>query len=182
MPSSTSAPSERLTQEPKVGVHLLQDDGQFPNNDKLPLLVYQGALKLLQANPAATIEALFRENRWGGSWRNGVYGFHHYHSTAHEVLGVYGGWARVQLGGEQGVVLSIECGDVVIIPAGVAHKNVEASAEFVVVGAYPLQQRPDMKYGKPGERPQADESIARIPLPQGDPVYGAQGPLADHWF
>lgn len=180
--SSTNLHAKDLIQEPRVGVHLLRDDGVYPNNDRLPLLVYQGALRLEQGNPASAIEALFRENLWGGSWRNGVYGFHHYHSTAHEVLGVYGGRARIQLGGEQGIVLSIERGDVVIIPAGVAHKNLGASSDFFVVGAYPRGQRPDMNYGKPGERPRADENAARVPLPQADPVYAARGLLADQWF
>lgn len=179
---SLSAHPEYLIQEPEVGVHLLRDDGVYPNNERLPLLAYQGALRLPQRNPAASIEVLFRENQWGGSWRNGVYGFHHYHSTAHEVLGVYGGQASVQLGGEQGIVLSIERGDVVIIPAGVAHKNLGASSDFAVVGAYPLGQHPDMKCGKPGERPQADQRIALVPLPQADPVYAAQGSLAVYWF
>jgi uncharacterized protein YjlB len=173
---------EQLIRKSRVGIHLLRDDGAYPNNEKLPLLVYQSVLELPQANPAAAIEVLFQENLWGGLWRNGVYGFHHYHSTAHEVLGVYGGRARVQLGGEQGIVLEVDRGDVVIIPAGVAHKNLGASPDFRVVGAYPLGQHPDMNYGEPGERPQADEHIARVPLPQADPVFAAKGLQMGHWF
>jgi uncharacterized protein YjlB len=139
----------------------LKDDGSFPNNEWLPLLVYQGALALPQSNPAAMVEDLFESNGWNGSWRNGIYEFHHYHSTAHEVLGIYSGSAKVQLGGENGITLAVRRGDVVIIPAGVAHKNLGADSNFRVVGAYPLGQSPDMCYGKTGERPQADDHISR---------------------
>ena len=161
--------------------HLLRDDGTFPNNAKLPLLVYQGALVLGRNNPASIVEDLFESNGWSGSWRNGIYSYHHYHSTAHEVLGVYSGSAKVQLGGENGVTLTVCRADVVIIPAGVAHKNLGASTDFRVVGAYPQGQRPDLCYGKTGERPRTDDNIARVPAPQMDPFYGADGPMKKHW-
>jgi uncharacterized protein YjlB len=180
--SHLDARYEDLGETPQVVHHTLKDDGTYPNNENLPLLVYQGALKLPERNPAAMFEALFEANQWGGSWRDGIYGYHHYHSTAHEVLGVYSGTAQVQLGGEKGVVLSISPGDVVIIPAGVAHKNLGASQDFRVVGAYPRGQSWDMNYGKPGERPRADQNIARVALPKSDPVYGTSGPLIDYWF
>lgn len=172
---------KNVLQPPQVAVHSLKDDGIYPNNGVLPLLAFKGAVALPEADPATVFEALFRANQWGGSWRNGVYGYHHYHSTAHEVLGVYGGTARVQFGGEQGVVLSVSAGDAVVIPAGVAHKKLGASRDFRVVGAYPRGQRWDMCYGQPGERPRADENIARVALPGADPVYGSTGPLIEHW-
>jgi uncharacterized protein YjlB len=165
---------------PRVLAQRLKDDGVIPNS-KLPLLIYEGALKLTDRNPAALIEQLFQANRWGGSWRNGIYPYHHYHSTTHEVLAVFSGAATVQFGGEQGVTQTVAAGDVVIIPAGVAHKNLGASADFAVVGAYPAGRYYDMRYGKPSERPQADEIIARVPLPEADPVYGPNGPLFEHW-
>ena len=68
-----------------------------------------------------------------------------------------------------------------IIPAGVGHKNLGASQDFAVVGAYPARQHWDMCHGKPGERPKADKNIARVPLPEADPVYGPNGPLVDKW-
>ena len=104
--NNLSPPDDRfkgVIQTPRVAVHQLKDDGTIPNNDKLPLLVYQGALSLPDQNPAAVVEALFRANQWGGSWRDGIYGFHHYHSTAHEVLAICRGKAKVQLGGENGI-------------------------------------------------------------------------------
>jgi uncharacterized protein YjlB len=170
-----------VLQAPQVAAHSLKDDGVYPNNSMLPLVVLQGALASSEGDPAAVFEALFAANHWGGSWRNGVYGFHHYHSTAHEVLGVYGGTAQVQFGGERGVVLKVSLGDVVVIPAGVAHKNLGASHDFRVVGAYPRGQRWDMCYGKSGERPRADQNIARVPVPEADPVYGTDGPLIKYW-
>jgi uncharacterized protein YjlB len=171
-----------VIQTPQVTAHLLKDDGVIPNNDKLPLLVYQAALKLPDDDPGAICEAIFAANRWGGFWRNGIYPYHHYHSTAHEVLGICRGKARVQFGGEKGVILSVNRGDVVVIPAGVAHKNLAASPDLLVVGAYPPGQRWDLCYGKAGERPQALQNIVGVALPPTDPVYGTQGPLIDHWL
>jgi uncharacterized protein YjlB len=159
---------------------VLADDGTFPNSP-LPLVVFPGAIALAGEDPARTIERTFSAHGWGGGWRNGIYGFHHYHSSAHEVLGVYRGSARVQLGGERGIALHIAAGDVVVIPAGVAHKNLGASLDLAVVGAYPDGQRVDMNYGKAGERPGADTRIAGVALPRMDPVHGADGPLLALW-
>lgn len=123
-----------VIQTVQVAYHALKDDGTIPNNEKLPLLVYQAALKLPEDDPAAICETLFAANGWRGSWRNGIYSFHHYHSSAHEVLGICRGNARVQFGGEPGVILSVRRGDVVVIPAGVGHKNLGASQDLWVVG------------------------------------------------
>lgn len=166
----------------KIVVQTLTDDGVFPNHAQLPLIVYREAVALPDGDPAVGFEDLFEANHWPPAWRYGVFGYHHYHSTAHEVLGIFRGHATVQFGGERGVVLSVAKGDAVIIPAGVAHKNLACSRDFCAVGAYPAGQRPDMRYGKRGERPQADANIARVPLPQADPLFGAQGALMTQWL
>jgi uncharacterized protein YjlB len=166
---------------PEVVQHRLEDAGTFPNNERLPLLAYKGALELPERDPAALIEDLFQAHGWSGAWRDGIYGFHHYHSTSHEVLGVYQGSARVQFGGDQGVVLAVERGDVVVIPAGVAHKNLGSSHDLGVVGAYAHGRDWDMNYGKPDERPQADDQIAQVPMPEMDPILGQGGPLTKAW-
>jgi uncharacterized protein YjlB len=165
---------------PQVLAHALQDDGRIPNS-KLPLLIYQNAVKLPAHEPASVFKQLFDANHWDETWRNGIYTYHHYHSTAHEVLGVFSGSATVQFGGEHGITQKLRSGDVVIIPAGVAHKNMGASTDFGVVGAYPQGQHYDMCYGAPAERPKADENIARVEPPKADPVYGTDGPLFGHW-
>lgn len=165
----------------EIVTKLLVDDGTFPNNGKLPLLIYKNAISIPDQNPAVTIERVFHNNGWGGSWRNGIYSYHHYHSTAHEVLGISSGKVAVQLGGPDGLTIVGLAGDVIIIPAGVAHKNLGSSDDFRCVGAYPPKQSWDMNYGKPGERPKADQNIAKVPLPTTDPVYGNNGHLMSEW-
>jgi uncharacterized protein YjlB len=164
--------------------HFLSGDKLFPNNEALPLLLYKNALMLeknADAN-ATDIEKLFRKNDWKNSWRDGIYDYHHYHSTAHEVMGVYSGSAKVNFGGTQGLMLELTKGDVIIIPAGVAHKCIQSTDDFKCVGAYPSGQEYDMNYGEPGERPKADENIANTPLPTHDPVFGKQGPMEKWWM
>jgi uncharacterized protein YjlB len=167
--------------EVAASAHLFTDDGSIPNNPALPFLVYAGALDLSRADPAAICEAVFAANDWGGSWRNGIYPFAHYHSTAHEVLGICRGGARVRFGGGTGIELTVRTGDVVVIPAGVGHQNLGAGPDLLVVGAYPPGQRFDLCRGRPEERSRALESIARVPLPATDPLYGTHGPLLEHW-
>jgi uncharacterized protein YjlB len=158
------------------------DDGVIPNNPILPFLVYPEALDLPGDDPAAACEVVFERNGWSGSWRDGIYPFAHYHSTAHEVLGVCRGEARVRFGGNAGVIVTVRAGDVVVIPAGVGHHNLGASGDFLVVGAYPRGQSWDLRRGLAEERPQVLDNIARVPLPAADPVYGADGPLVKHWL
>ena len=166
----------RIYSSENVDYIWLHDDGIFPNNPRFPLLKYGNAVPIQGPDPAALFESLFNDNSWVGSWRNGVYGMHHYHSSAHEVLGVYSGSALLQFGGEQGIRVEVKAGDVAVIPAGVAHKRVHSSDDFRVVGAYPEGQVWDMCYGREGERPRADHAIASVPLPRTDPVYGDTGP------
>ena len=87
----------------------------------------------------------------------------------------------MQFGGENGPKLGVEAGDVVLIPAGVAHRNHSCSQDFRVVGAYPPGQSWDMNYGKEAERPAADQNIRQVPVPDTDPVYGDKGPLMEFW-
>jgi uncharacterized protein YjlB len=167
--------------QPEVSTHLIVERGVFPNNDRLPLLVFKGAFQFDTKLDPDLIEKAFAENAWRGSWRNGLYPFHHYHSTAHEVLGVYSGSVRVEFGGEDGLIIAAGAGDVLVLPAGLCHKNLWSSHDFRVLGAYPAGTTWDMNYGKKGERPKADENIARVPLPESDPVYGTGGYLLKHW-
>jgi uncharacterized protein YjlB len=154
-----------------------EDDGTIPNS-RLPLLVYR------DAGPADAdgMERMFAANRWPPAWRDGVHPFHHFHSTAHEVLGVARGEASVLFGGPQGKVLTVRAGDVVVIPAGVAHCNQAQTSDLLIVGAYPDNApNPDLRRGKPGEHDAAERAIAQVPLPPADPVGGADGFLLQSW-
>jgi uncharacterized protein YjlB len=109
-----------------------------------------------------------------------VYDFHHYHSTSHEVLGVYAGTALLHLGGEGGQKVEVKAGDILIIPAGVGHKNLESTG-LGIVGAYPDGRSWDLNKGGEGERPKADQNIASLPIPDTDPWLGQNAGLTRIW-
>jgi uncharacterized protein YjlB len=158
------------------------DDGTTPNNPHYPVLLYKAAVVLIgKADPAAVFEELFAGNGWGNSWRNGIYDFLHFHTGTHEVLGIARGSARVQLGGAEGKTLTVEAGDVLVLPAGTGHRRISASDDLLVVGAYP----PGGKYDQPTPR-QADPKAARRAIertkrPDADPLFGPAGPLVELW-
>lgn len=162
------------------------DAGAFPNNPRLPVLVYKHAVANSSACDAGALAAFFEKtwpkHGWRAAWRWGIYDFPHYHSTAHEVLGVYRGRASLRLGDTAGATLVVEAGDMIVLPAGTAHQNLGASKDFHVVGGYPIGQSADLLKGRPGDRPAAAERIAGVPLPKGDPLSGADGALAKQWL
>jgi uncharacterized protein YjlB len=161
-----------------VTVRLIGENGNFPNNSQLPLLIYEGCFRGEEVNE---IEELVAENQWKNIWVNGIFPFHHYHSNTHEVLAVSSGFCDVQVGGEGGEIFKIKEGDLLLLPAGVAHKNVSCARGFVCVGAYPMELPYDMNYGKSEERRAAIERIKEAPLPKTDPLYGEEGPLFQFW-
>jgi uncharacterized protein YjlB len=166
-------------QPPTIETYRFADDGTVPNNT-LPLVVYRGALPDC-GDRAAFCEAMLARNLWPGSWRNGIHPYHHYHSTAHEVLGIARGNARVRLGGDNGRSLELREGDVVVIPAGVAHKREAASGDLLVIGSYPRGQRPDIYRAEPARHDRAADAIAAVRLPECDPVTGEAAPLLECW-
>lgn len=158
------------------------DDGETPNNPRLPLLVYRAALPLDgERDPAVPFERTFAAHGWADGWRNGIYPFLHFHTATHEVLGIARGQATVEFGGAQGRTVTVEAGDVVVLPAGTGHRRVSASGDLMVVGAYPANGAFDQK--RPGEvdHARAVASVAKVPLPEMDPVQGRTGPLLTLW-
>lgn len=170
------APLDGLT----VDALSFADDGRIPNNPTLPLLLYHGALAP-DAIGAGACAALFAANGWPGAWRNGIFSDHHFHSTAHEVLGIVSGRAVVTFGGPGGTTVEIAAGDVAILPAGTGHKRESASPDLLVVGAYPGGMGRDTLWGEAAEHDRAVANIRRVPVPASDPVYGAGGPLIGRW-
>ena len=132
-------------------------------------------------DPAAVFERLFEDNGWGGSWRNGIYDYVHYHPRTHEVLGVASGKARVRFGGKKGKTVVLKAGDVVVLPAGTGHQALSASKDLVVVGAYPPQGKYEEYEGSLSEHGRAVRMIPKVATAKKDPVYGAKGPLKRLW-
>jgi uncharacterized protein YjlB len=170
-----------LVRARKPQTHFFRDDGVIPNHPRWPLIIYRGAVRLpQQLDPAAVFEELFGSHGWGGSWRNGIHDYVHYHSRIHEVLGVARGSGRVRFGGDNGRALTLKAGDVAILPAGTGHQCLKASNDFLVVGAYPPSGAHDECKSRE-DREKALPAIDRVARPRQDPVYGKDGPLMQIW-
>lgn len=147
---------------------MLEPHGGIPNNPTLCVRLYRGVVD--GPGRASGFEARFDANGWPAQWRDGVFDYHHYHSTAHEILGCYAGRATLTIGGPRGETIDIAAGDALMLPAGTGHKCEGASDDFGVVGAYPTGQRWDVVTDA------ADEAIlariAAVPAPDRDPVTG----------
>ncbi|MGQ7792736.1 hypothetical protein ACUN0C_10035 [Faunimonas sp. B44] len=154
--------------------------GEIPNS-ALPAVRYRGGLAPDLRSPSAC-QALFHRNGWGNGWLNGLYDYWHFHVSGHEVLGCVAGSAEIGLGGETGVALDFTAGDVLVLPAGTGHRRLSAaSPDFAVVGAYPPGQSGAIV--RPGDIPipEAEHAIAKLALPEADPVAGPEGPLVGAW-
>jgi uncharacterized protein YjlB len=154
-----------MTEEYRFG-----PSGGIPNS-ALPLLVRRSALP----QDAGAITAHFARHGWSNAWTNGIFDYHHFHSIAHEVLGVARGTAWARFGGPGGTTLVLRAGDAVVIPAGVGHKRNWATPDFLVVGAYPGGADYDIRRGAVSERAEVEANIAAVPLPETEPVTG--GPM-----
>ena len=148
---------------------LLPENGWVPNNPRLPVIVCRG-IAAEEGGLASTFERTFARNGWQGIWRNGIFDYHHYHTMAHEVLGIARGHGVVMLGGPGGREVEVSAGDCLILPAGTGHCRISASEDFRVIGGYPPGQYPDRRREAPGEA--GLHIMATLPLPQTDPLGG----------
>jgi len=161
--------------------HVFADDGNIPNN-VLPLVLYRGGIDLTGSpDPEELIEKTFAANGWGGLWRNGIYPYVHYHSMIHEAMAVARGRAQVRFGGDNGEIIDVVAGDVVVLAAGIGHQRLKQSPDFVVIGAYPPNGQYNLCRGSKAEHAHALAAIPNVPPPTTDPVFGPEGPLLALW-
>jgi uncharacterized protein YjlB len=159
---------------------LLDRDGWIPNS-AYPVLIWRNAIATVSADPADAFETRFATHGWTNSWRDGIYDYHHFHSTAHEVLGFARGRVHVQLGGPHGPVHAMGPGDVIAIPAGVGHCNVGSSEDLLVVGAYGDGRDFDI-CREDADPARVRTNLATLPAPSTDPLDGGNGALITQWL
>ncbi|MGV7243379.1 cupin domain-containing protein [Caballeronia sp. M23-90] len=150
-----------------------------PNNSRLPVLIYRRAVDPSTKDLGKTFETLLAGNEWLPQWRDSIFDYHHFHSTAHEALAVISGKADVIIGGPGGEVVSIAAGDVVLLPAGTGHCLQSTEGRFQVVGAYPEGQQWDIR--RDALLKEEIAAMEALPFPRSDPVAGRKGPLLQEW-
>ncbi len=159
---------------------ILRPNDWVPNNPELPVLLYHQVREAGDPEAVASwFERTMTGNGWPAQWRDGIFDYHHYHSTAHEALGCAAGSAEVMLGGPGGKTVMISAGDLVVLPAGTGHCCISSTPDFMVVGAYPTGQQWDIC--KSAATPDMLARIASLPVPDDDPVEAASGPLPRLW-
>lgn len=158
----------------------LKPHSNIPNNQQLPLLLYRQVFSD-SSNLERQFKEAFAQHNWRGSWTNGVFDYHHYHSKSHEVLGVAAGSAIIVFGGPEGKEVEVKAGDMVVLPAGTGHCRKSASSGFSVVGAYPGGQEDYDICTEEDDMEEKKQNIKQVPLPGADPIAGKEGPLLQHW-
>jgi uncharacterized protein YjlB len=146
-------------------IFFLEEDEEMPNNPHLPVLLYRGFIESEPDVGAGKFEDIFHQEGWGGTWRNGIFTYHHFHPDAHEALGIACGKATVQLGGENGQTYDVSAGDLLVLPAGTGHKKLNSSDDFLVVGAYPPGQENFTTCRHKDERAFAADEIKALGMP-----------------
>jgi uncharacterized protein YjlB len=163
-------------------VFYFEDDGYFPNS-RLPVILYRSAIVSWELKEAENdVRQLVMSKQWRLDWTGKVYKKPHYHSNTHETLVCCSGRAKLFLGNWRiGQDADMDAGDVLIIPAGVAHECRWSSFDFRVFGVYPHGERYDMCHGRKRERKQSIQNLCRVPIPAFDPFFGSMGLLTKLW-
>ena len=109
----------------RVSKHYIPRFNFTPNTSiqNYPLLIYHACFS--PSTSASDIESHLQSvGAVVPHWRYTMYSTSHFHRTTHEVLCIAAGRANLCFGGEDSpgkVIAEVNQGDVIIIPAGVAH-------------------------------------------------------------
>lgn len=126
--------------------HFVRKPTPHVPNSQFPVLIYRSALP---PNPDVTSTcATIEPNNWikGGVFKH--YPAHHFHSVTHECYAIFKGHSRLLLGrgpldpeSTDDTLVDLKEGDVIVLPAGVAHCNMKSSEDYEYVGLYPKVRR-----------------------------------------
>jgi uncharacterized protein YjlB len=194
MPSPKPFPGLTPLSSLRVSRHQIPSHNLLPNTSihNWPLLIYHSAFPPNATQPRTSstssprVSSVAIESHLVSvgivepSWRYSMYPTTHFHSNSHEVLCVACGRARLCFGGEDNparIEPLVEAGDVIIVPAGVAHRLLEdLGGDFQMVGSYPNGSETwDMCYGTPEDEGKIN-TIKSLSWFAGDPIYGDNGP------
>ncbi|WP_064713204.1 hypothetical protein [Rhizobium bangladeshense] len=159
-----------------VETTIFEPSDWVPNNQRLPVILYRG---VFGDDGHYDFKDRFAASGWSGIWTNGVFDYQHYHTSAHEVLGVALGSATLLIGGPGGQAMKVTAGDCLVLPAGTGHQNLGCMSDFQVVGAYPEGQHADIQTSAASSEMLA--KISSVPIPHSDPVQGPSGFLSEKW-
>jgi uncharacterized protein YjlB len=159
---------------------MLEPHDWVPNNRKLPVVIYRRALVPDSGDLVEAFEILFEHNAWPPQWRDGIFDYHHFHASAHEVLGVTDGSAQLIVGGPGGRMVTIAAGDALLLPVGTGHCLQSAARHFQVVAGYPEDQQWDIR--REALSPEELQAMDALPFPTLDPIDGKHGPLVEYWL
>ena len=101
-----------------------------------------------------------------------IFSYHHYHSKAWELLLCFSGEASVQFGGKLGPMVTVAKGDLVLVPPGLAHKQLDDKNGFSLLGSYPtfgFDGSIDTLTGRPTIEER--ERIVKCHVPERDPIF-----------
>jgi uncharacterized protein YjlB len=175
-----------LNANPDIMVLRFERTKAVPNST-LPVLVYKRAIAIsgspLEPRLEERLRALVLRHGWNVDWieSDAVYRYTHYHSTAHEVLVVLDEVAELRLGGANGKEVRVGPGDLIAIPAGVAHRRISGNKDFRVAGLYTDGSAWDLLRQTRRDYKLALQNLPGVELPIADPFYGKDGSLMQYW-
>ena len=120
--------------------YYLKRNQHAPNN-AFPVLVYRQCLPLPVSEEKTT--AFLEAHAWEkkGTW--GHIGVRHFHPNVHECYGVIAGESTMLVGcgsddpDDSGQEIELSVGDVIVLPAGTGHCNLQSTKNYLYVGVYP---------------------------------------------
>lgn len=199
-----------------VEVHYLSKITSTTPNSVFPVMVYRNVLtsnmtdlSLSEKERQNNVDEMFKANGWKILDTFASTTVTHYHPNVHEVYGVIRGSSTLILGLDVNITpstlsqeefsdltdcikVTMNLGDVIVIPAGVSHCSKVNSKDYRYVAAYPMDSSKYISVNKIYTKNRSQNGIydntddiemsIKALFPEGDPVYGKEpGMLFDIW-